>query len=91
MNKSDVVQTDLLTAISSTIPIDTNISSMSISGSNISIQGTSILRESVAQLIKNLKELEYIEKVHTPSISSGGAEYLTEYSFTVNITAKEVE
>jgi type IV pilus assembly protein PilM len=87
--KSDTVQTDLLNFISSTVPVDINISSLSINESTIVIQGTSILRESVAQLEKNLKDIEIIETVFIPNITSQ-EEGLTNFNFSVNCTIKDV-
>ena len=90
LGKTDVIQTDLLIALSSTVPVDTNISNMSINGNNIAIQGTSLVRESVAQLTKNLKDLEITDNVHVPSIVRSEAEGVDNYNFTVNIITKDV-
>ncbi|MBV1757005.1 MAG: type IV pilus assembly protein PilM [Dethiosulfatibacter sp.] len=90
LGKTDVIQTDLLIALSSTVPVDTNISNMSINGNNIAIQGTSLVRESVAQLTKNLKDLEITDNVHVPSIVRSEAEGVDIYNFTVNIITKDV-
>jgi type IV pilus assembly protein PilM len=90
LGKTDVIQTDLLIGLSSTVPVDTNISNMSINGNNISIQGTSSVRESVAQLTKNLKDLEITDNVHVPSIIRSETEGVENYNFTVNIITKDV-
>jgi type IV pilus assembly protein PilM len=90
LGKTDVIQTDLLIGLSSTVPVDTNISNMSINGNNISIQGTSLVRESVAQLTKNLKDLEITDTVHVPSIIRSETEGVENYNFTVNIITKDV-
>ncbi|MDP3387509.1 MAG: type IV pilus assembly protein PilM [Eubacteriales bacterium] len=100
LGRADVIQTDLLIALSSTVPVDTNISSMNISGPNIAIQGTSLVRESIAQFAKNLKDLDFTDRVHVPSISrqedaleietEAVAGALNAYTFTVNITTKDV-
>jgi type IV pilus assembly protein PilM len=89
LTKSDTVQTDLLNFISSTVPVDININSLSINEENIVIQGTSILRESVAQLEKNLKDIEIIDNVFVPSITEQEGE-VSNYSFSVNCTIKDV-
>ena len=89
LSKSDTVQTDLLNYISSTVPVDISIDSLSINGGNIVIQGTSILRESVAQLEKNLKDIDIIDKVFIPSIAEQ-EEDVSNYSFSVNCTIKDV-
>jgi type IV pilus assembly protein PilN len=86
---SDTVQTDLFNFISSTVPVDITINSLSINGGNIVIQGTSILRESVAQLEKNLKDIDIIDKVFIPSIAEQEEE-ISNYSFSVNCTIKDV-
>lgn len=87
---TDVIQTDLLIALSSTVPVDTNISGMVINGTNISIQGTSIVRESIAQITKNLKDLDMVDTAHVPNIVRGETEGVENYNFTVNITTKDV-
>jgi type IV pilus assembly protein PilM len=89
LTKSDTVQTDLLNFISSTVPVDININTLSINEENIVIQGTSILRESVAQLEKNLKDIEIIDNVFVPSITEQEGE-VSNYSFSVNCTIKDV-
>ncbi|SHI69262.1 type IV pilus assembly protein PilM [Dethiosulfatibacter aminovorans DSM 17477] len=89
LSKSDTVQTDLLNFISSTVPVDISIDSLSINGENIVIQGTSILRESVAQLEKNLKDIDIIDKVFIPSIAEQ-EKNVSNYSFSVNCTIKDV-
>jgi type IV pilus assembly protein PilM len=90
LSKSDVIQTDLLIALSSTVPVDTNISAMTINGSSIGIQGTSMVRESIAQITKNLKDLDIIDTVYVPSIVRGETEGVENYNFTVNIITKDV-
>ncbi|KUK71699.1 MAG: Type IV pilus assembly protein PilM [Clostridiales bacterium 38_11] len=90
LDKTDVIQTDLLIALSSTVPIDTNISGMVINGSNINIQGTSIVRESIAQITRNLKDLDMVTNAHVPNIVRVGTEGIENYNFTVNITTKDV-
>ena len=89
LSKSDTVQTDLFNFISSTVPVDISIDSLSINGGNIVIQGTSILRESVAQLEKNLKDIDIIDEVFIPSITEQEGD-VSNYSFSVNCTIKDV-
>jgi len=91
LSKTDAVQTGLLIDIASTIPVDTNISNLTINGNAISIQGTAVVRESVAQLQHNLKNLDFVESVYVPGISGSPGEDATNYSFTVNILTKGVE
>ncbi|MBN2287452.1 MAG: type IV pilus assembly protein PilM [Tissierellales bacterium] len=90
LSREDLIQSELLHAISSTVPIDINIASLTLSGNSIQLQGSSILRESIAQLEKNLKELEFIDTIHVPSITKE-ASGLSNYSFAISLTMKEVE
>lgn len=87
---TDMVQTGLLNDISSTVPVDINIDNLDINGKDIVIQGTSIMRESIAQLEKNLKDLDDVENVFVPNIAFQ-EENLANYRFSVNITVKDVK
>lgn len=91
MDSNNIVQTALLNSIASSMPVDTSLDSLSINGKNISIQGKSTLRESIAQLIKNLSELDNVASVHAPTISFIEAEDVSNYDFTINIVLKEVQ
>lgn len=90
LEKTDKVQTDLLNSISSTIPLDINIDSLTLNGNSIVIQGTSIMKESIAQIEKNLKSLDIIDSVFIPNISFQ-EENLANYRFSINIVLKDVK
>jgi Tfp pilus assembly protein PilN len=91
LSKTDIVKTELLNSLASSMPVDTSLASLSINGPNVAIQGKSVLRESVAQLVKNLSDLESIASVHAPTISRIESEDGSSYDFTINIVLKEVQ
>jgi type IV pilus assembly protein PilM len=90
LTREDLVHSDLLHDISSTIPVDIDVDNLAISGNTIQLQGSSMLRESIAQLEKNLKALEFVDTLHIPSITAQTSE-VSNYSFTISLSLKEVE
>ena len=82
----DVITTQKIAMISSTIPADVVFGSLSMTNANIIISATSKTREAIAEVQHNLKQLPFIEDVVISAIS--GTE---EFSFSLNCVAKEVE
>ncbi len=81
----DIISTQKLDFISSTIPSNVSFNSLSVTNTNIIIAAISKDRESIAEVQHNLKQLPFVDDVVISSI--GGAE---EFTFTLNCVLKEV-
>ena len=81
----DLITTQKLDLVSSTIPSDVNFSSLSMTNTNITISATAKTREAIAEVQHNLKQLQFIADVVIGSI--GGTD---EFSFSLNCILKEV-
>lgn len=83
----DLITTQLLNQISSTIPSDVTFSSLSINDTTITMQANSESRTAIAEVQHNLKQLPFIADVYIGSISAE-APYSFSLSCTVNGGAK---
>ncbi|MDO4926687.1 MAG: PilN domain-containing protein [Turicibacter sp.] len=81
----DLITTQKLDLISSTIPSEVQFGSLSITNTTITISATSTSRTAIAEVQHNLKQLDFIADVYIGSI--GGTE---SYSFSLNCTLKDV-
>lgn len=81
----DLITTQKLDLISSTIPSEVQFGSLSITNTNITISATSTSRTAIAEVQHNLKQLDFIADVYIGSI--GGTDT---YSFSLNCTLKDV-
>ena len=81
----DLITTQKLDLISSTIPSEAQYGSLSITNTNITISATSTSRTAIAEVQHNLKQLDFIADVYIGSI--GGTDT---YSFSLNCTLKDV-
>lgn len=81
----DLITTQKLDLISSTIPSEVKFGSLSITNTNITISATSTSRTAIAEVQHNLKQLDFITDVYIGSI--GGTDT---YSFSLNCTLKDV-
>lgn len=79
----DLITTQLLNQISSTIPSDVTFSSLSINDTTIMMQASSQSRTAIAEVQHNLKQLPFIADVYIGSISAE-APYSFSLSCTVN-------
>jgi type IV pilus assembly protein PilM len=82
--RSDFVDVELLNTIADNIPIDTEMRNLNISNDNIVFNATSRTRPSIAQLEKNLKELDFISEVHIPGIVKNNEGEVETYSYSVS-------
>lgn len=89
----DVIGSDILDEIGSTIPQNVYILAMSLSEKNIQIQGSADTRITAAEFIYNLKALEIFQKVYIPGLNelNGHENDEKEYSFSVICTLKDVD
>lgn len=90
LNKSltavDVVGSNVIKKITSTVPGKVSFVSMNIDSKSININGTAEDRQSIAELEHNLKALDIIDSVYVGSISEadGG-----KYTFSVKCSVKD--
>lgn len=92
VDESSIVSGEIITNISKNIPKEVSFKSMSIDVGSISIQGVSKSRTAIAELEKNLKGIENIERVHIPNINSGqNKDSNQEYSFSLSCSLKGAE
>ncbi|OPJ56335.1 PilN domain-containing protein [Alkalithermobacter paradoxus] len=103
IEKLDIVNTDLMENISSSIPKDIVLESLNIDENGISIQGNAMVRTSIAELEYNLKKIDQINYVHIISIAEDTFteenEELTEgtitkfngYTFTLRCRFEDVD
>jgi type IV pilus assembly protein PilM len=82
----DFIDVDILNSIADNIPIDVEISNLMISNTNISFDASSSSRPSVAQLEKNLKDIDFISEVYIPGININLDEEVEVFNFSVNCT-----
>ncbi|SKA80369.1 Tfp pilus assembly protein PilN [Clostridium sp. USBA 49] len=88
INKKDLVKSELLIDIASTLPKDVSFKSIVFDEQFIHIQGISQKRVSIAELQYNLKQLKFISDVQISSITDGSD---GGYSFTLKCVLKDVE
>ena len=77
----DLITTQLLNQISSTIPSDVTFSGLSINDTTITMQASSQSRTAIAEVQYNLKQLSFIKDVYIGSISAEAP-----YSFSLSCT-----
>lgn len=77
----DLITTQLLNQISSTIPSDVTFSGLSINDTTITMQASSQSRTAIAEVQHNLKQLSFIKDVYIGSISAEAP-----YSFSLSCT-----
>ena len=85
----DIITTELLNRISSTLPSDVAFRNINISEGNLSISATSQSRQAIAEIQHNLKSLPIIGDVYISSISGTG-ENGERFSFDLKCELKEV-
>ena len=81
----DLITTQKLDLISSTIPSEVQFGSLTITNTTITIPATSTSRTAIAEVQHNLKQLDFIADVYISSI--GGTDL---YTFSLNCTLKDV-
>lgn len=89
VNSLDVVEVELIKEIANLCPNDTTINSMSISNDTIQIQCESLNRNSAAQFLNNLSDIDYIKNTHIPSISQIDTDKSKFYSYVIICNIEE--
>lgn len=88
MAKNDVVTSELLEKINSTIPKDVSFNSTSIDSTTITFKATSKTRQAIGEIQYNIKQLDNIEDVQISSIS-GDESDSSGYTFDLKCTLKD--
>lgn len=89
IDKTDFIKTKVLEDISSTVPNNATVDYMVIDSTTIQIQGMAESRESIAQFQRNLRNIDYVDKVYVPALN----EMITDnykYSFSITCNIKDV-
>lgn len=90
ISSEDAINSLMFEQLAAAIPLGTKINSMSADGTAIQLQCTSATRQETAQFEKNLKEIEFIDKVYIPAVvdeTEGGS---SNYSYTIVCDLKDV-
>jgi type IV pilus assembly protein PilN len=102
INKKQLVSSDLMGKISSTLPQSVSLKTMSIDSQGIELQGTAGSRVNIGELQYNLKQLDVIKDVQVISINealsngqngtnNGTTVTSNGFTFTLKCTLKDVE
>lgn len=83
IENSSFISEDLLISITDALPSDVNISSLSVSGTNIQLSGGALSKPAIAVFEYNLRSISYFKDIFINSIDSESEE---EGSFTYNMT-----
>ncbi len=83
IKSQDFIDVYILNSIADNIPIDTELSNINISNDNIVFNASSRTRPSIAQLEKNLKEIDFISKIHIPGIVKNNEGEIETFSYSV--------
>lgn len=86
MNQNDYVNEAFVRFLASELPENLFLSSLSISGSDIRLEGSSFSKMGVAQLEYNLRDTGDFENIFVPEISK----VEDFYRFSMNLRAKDV-
>ena len=89
LDNADVISSNLMENISSTVPTNIAIRSMSLTSEDIQIQGISNSRVSVAEFEHNLKLLDRLKKVYVSTINKESEES-SNYIFAIRCAFKDV-
>lgn len=81
-----VVKVEVLNNISGTLPTEVTINGISIEKEKLSIKGIATSRIAIGELENNLRNLNFVERVHVGSIAGQD-----KYTFDISCKLKEVE
>lgn len=90
LDERDIIHEDLLATITTRIPEDLFLTSLSIFNNEIQIVGVSKNKLSIAEFEKGLEDLGYMEDLQEIFISNISQED-DHYNFTINISLKDVD
>ncbi|MDZ5010241.1 pilus assembly protein PilN, partial [Clostridium perfringens] len=82
----EVVTTNLLDKLSSSLPTEVTFNSINITNTEISIQAVSTSRVAIGEIEHNLKKLNNIQDVYIGGISGD-----EQYTFDIKCVLKDVE
>ncbi|GAA0752447.1 PilN domain-containing protein [Clostridium sartagoforme] len=86
LNTREVVTTDLLDKLSSSLPTEVTFNSINITNTEVSIQAVSTNRVAIGEIEHNLKKLNIIQDVYIGGISGD-----EQYTFDIKCVLKDVE
>ncbi|MDV4149365.1 PilN domain-containing protein [Clostridium sp. AL.422] len=86
LNTREVVTTEILDKLSSTLPTEVTFNSISITNTEISIQAVSTSRVAIGEIEHNLKNLNNVQDVYIGGISGD-----ENYTFDIKCVLKDVE
>ena len=86
VKSKEVVTSSLLNSISSTLPTDVSLNSVSLTKGVVTIQAVSKNRTAIAEIQHNLRSLDIVDTVYIGGISGD-----TDYTFDIKCTLKDVE
>ena len=84
----DIISTNLLNSISSTLPSDVSFKSINVTAGNVAINASSKTRQAIAEVQHNLKLLPQIGDVYIGAISGNG-ENGQEFTFDLKCVLRE--
>lgn len=86
LNSREIVTTNLLDKLSSTLPTEVTFNSINISNTEITIQAVSTSRVAIGEVEHNLKKLDIMQDVYIGAISGD-----ENYTFDIKCVLKDVE
>lgn len=86
----NMVNSQILKKLNSTLPDEVSFKSITIGGSSISIQALAQTRTAIAEFEHNIKELDIISDAQIGAINSDGAND-SQYSFDIKCSLKDVD
>lgn len=90
IKNEDAVNTIIFEQVAATLPGGTKVNSMTVDKTSIQLQCSSATRQEVAQFEKNLKAIEFIDKVYIPAVVDSAEGSNTTYSYSVVCDIKDV-
>lgn len=90
ISNEDAITTIMFEEVAKALPFGTKINSMVIDKQSIQLQCSSSSKLEVAQLEKNLKNIEFVNYVYIPAVVEGADDTKSSYSYSVVCEVKDV-
>ncbi len=90
ISNEDAITSIMFEQVAKALPFGTKINSMAIDNQSIQLQCSSNSKLEVAQLEKNLKNIEFINYVYIPAVVEGADDTKSSYSYSVVCEVKDV-
>ncbi|GKU32021.1 PilN domain-containing protein [Clostridium folliculivorans] len=90
INSRNIISSSLLNNINSTLPADVYFKSITVDGSNLSIQGVSKSRTAIGEVQHNMKALDIVGDAQIGNISGDDSDN-GNYTFDLKCTLKDVD